>query len=66
MKAILQPCLWKVALLGRQEVMALPVTDYMIVAQSEAHGLVDMRVVIRRPNDDSERGERSENRAPRQ
>jgi len=39
--------LWKVALLGSsQQVLALPVSYYMVVAQLEKHGLVDVRVVI--------------------
>jgi hypothetical protein len=47
---------WKSALLGSQQVLALPVSDYMIVEQLEGHGLVDIRVVIQRPGDDSELG----------
>ena len=55
---MLQPCLWQVAILGRHELMALPVSDYMVVAQSEGHGLVDIRVVIPEGNSQSELGTR--------
>ena len=48
--------LWKVALLGSsQQVLALPVSYDMVVAQLERHGLVDIRVVIQRPGDNFER-----------
>ena len=51
--------LWKVALLGSsQQVLALPVSYDMVVAQLERHGLVDIGVVIQRPEDGSERGTR--------
>ena len=56
--------LWKVALLGSQQVLALPVSYYMVVAQLEGHGLVDIGVVIQRPGDDSERGTRQGDQAP--
>jgi hypothetical protein len=50
--------LWKVALLGSsQQVLALPVSYYMVVAQLERHGLADIRVVIQRPGDKRPRNE---------
>jgi hypothetical protein len=58
MKSTFYSGLWKTALLGSQQVLALPVSYYMVVAQLEGHGLVDIGVVIRRPGDDSERGTR--------
>jgi hypothetical protein len=57
--------LWKVALLGSsQQVLALPVSYDMVVAQLEKHGLVDIRVVIQRPGDNLERGKRQGDKRP--
>jgi hypothetical protein len=57
--------LWKVALLGSsQQVLALPVSYYMVVAQLEKHGLVDVRVVIQKPGDNSERRTRQGDKRP--
>ena len=36
--------LWRTAILGSQQVLALPVSDYMIVEQSEGHGLFGIGV----------------------
>ncbi len=36
--------LWRTALPGSQQVLALPVSDYMIVEQLEGHGLVSVGV----------------------
>ena len=59
MKSTFHSALWKAALLGSsQQVLALPVSYYMAVAQLERHGLVDIRVVIQRPGDESKRGTR--------
>ena len=58
MKSTFHSALWKAALLGSQQVLALPVSYYMVVAQLERHGLVDIGVVIQRPEDGSERGTR--------
>jgi hypothetical protein len=57
MKSTFYSGLWKTALLGSQQVLALPVSYYMVVAQLERHGLVDIGVVIQE-RDDSERGTR--------
>lgn len=46
--------LWKTVLLGSQHLLVLPVSAYMVVAQLEGHGLVDIGVVIQKPHDDSE------------
>ena len=48
MKSTFYSGLWKTALLGSQQVLALPVSYYMVVAQLEGHGLVDIGVVIQR------------------
>jgi hypothetical protein len=64
MKSTFYSALWKAALLGSQEVLALPVSYYMVVAQLEGHGLVDIRVVIQRPGDDSELGTRQKTKRP--
>jgi hypothetical protein len=58
MKSTFYSGLWKTALLGSQQVLALPVSYYMVVAQLKGHGLVDIGVVIQRPEDGSERGTR--------
>jgi hypothetical protein len=58
MKSTFDLALWKAALLGSQQVLALPVSYYMVVAQLERHGLVDIGVVIQRPEDGSECGTR--------
>ena len=58
MKSTRNSALWKTALLGSQQVLAVPVSYYMVVAQLERHGLVDIGVVIQRPEDGSERGTR--------
>ena len=55
MKSTFYSGLWKTALLGSQQVLAVPVSYYMVVAQLERHGLVDIRVVIQRPGDNFER-----------
>ena len=65
MKSTFDLALWKAALLGSQQVLALPVSYDMVVAQLERHGLVDIGVVIQRPEDGSER-ERGRNHAPTQ
>jgi hypothetical protein len=56
MNSIFHSALWKATLLGSQQVLALPITYYMIVAQLERHGLVDVGVFIQSPGDDFERG----------
>jgi hypothetical protein len=58
MKSTFHSGLWKTALLGSQQVLALPVNYYMVVAQLEGHGLVDIGVVIQGPGDDSDLGTR--------
>jgi hypothetical protein len=58
MQSTFHSALWKAALLGSQQVLALPVSYYMVVAQLERHGLVDIGVVIQRPGDGSELGAR--------
>ena len=58
MKSTFHSAFWKAALLGSQQVLALPVSYYMVVAQLERHGLVDIGVVIQRPEDGSELGTR--------
>ena len=55
MKSTFHSGLWKTALVGSQQVLALPVSYYMVVAQLERHKLVDIRVVIQRPGDNFER-----------
>ena len=50
--------LWKTALLGSQQLLVLPISPYMVVEQLERHGLVDIGVVIQRPEDGSELGTR--------
>ena len=57
MKSTFYSGLWKTALLGSQQVLALPVGYYMVVAQLKGHGLVDIGVVIQE-RDDSELGTR--------
>ena len=64
MKSTFHSALWKAALLGSQQVLALPVSYYMVVAQLERHGLVDIGVVIQRPEDGSERGNAAETKRP--
>ena len=44
MRSRLYSGLWRTALLGSQEVLALPVSHYMVVDQLEAHGLVSVGV----------------------
>jgi hypothetical protein len=66
MKSTLHSTIWKATLLGSQQVLALPLSYYMVVAQLEGHGLVDIRVVIQRPEDDSELGNAAENQATTQ
>jgi hypothetical protein len=48
MKSTFYSGLWRAALLGSQQVLALPVSDYMVVEQLEGHGLVDIAVLIQR------------------
>jgi hypothetical protein len=64
MKSTFYSGLWRAALLGSQQVLALPVSDYMVVEQLEGHGLVDIAVLIQRSGDDSELGTRQETRGP--
>jgi hypothetical protein len=64
MKSTFHSGFWKAALLGSQQVLALPVSYYMAVAQLEGHGLVDIGVVIPRPRDDSELGTRQKAKRP--
>ena len=44
MRSTLYSGLWRTALVGSQEVLALPVSDHMIVEQLEGHGLVSIGV----------------------
>jgi hypothetical protein len=44
MKSTFYSGLWRTALLGSQQVLSLPVSDYMIVEQSEGHGLFGIGV----------------------
>lgn len=44
MRSTLYSGLWRTALPGTQQVLALPVSDYMIVEQLEGHGLVSVGV----------------------
>ena len=64
MKSTFDLALWKAALLGSQQVLALPVSYYMVVAQLERHGLVDIGVVIQKPGDNSERRTRQGDKRP--
>jgi hypothetical protein len=64
MKSTFYSGLWRAALLGSQQVLALPVSDYMVVEQLEGHGLVDIAVLIQRSGADSELGTRQETRGP--
>jgi hypothetical protein len=64
MKSTFHSGLWKTALLGSQQVLALPVSYYMVVAQLRGHGMVDIGVVIQRPGDDSELGTRQKTKRP--
>ena len=63
MKSTFYSGLWKTALLGSQQVLALPVSYYMVVAQLKGHGLVDIGVVIQ-GRDDSELGTRKKTKRP--
>ena len=63
MKSTFDLAFWKAALLGSQQVLALPVSYYMVVAQLERHGLVDIGVVIQE-RDDSELGTRQKTKRP--
>ena len=64
MKATRNSALWKTALLGSQQMLAVPVSYYMVVAQLERHGLVDIGVAIIRPGDDCGRGTRQTTKDP--
>ncbi|HEY5703971.1 MAG TPA: hypothetical protein VIS96_00180 [Terrimicrobiaceae bacterium] len=46
MKSTFYSGLWRTAILGSQQVLALPVSDYMIVDQLEGHGLVSVGVPV--------------------
>ena len=46
MKRSSYSCFWKAALLGSQQMLALPVSDYLIAEQREGHGLVEIGVRI--------------------
>jgi hypothetical protein len=63
MKSTFYSGLWTTALLGSQQVLALPVSYYMVVAQLKGHGLVDIGVVIQE-RDDSEPGTRQKTKRP--
>ena len=54
MKGNFYSCYWRAALLGSQQMLALPVSDYLIAEQWERHGLVDISVRIETSADDSE------------
>jgi hypothetical protein len=64
MKSTFYSALWRAALLGSQQVLALPVSDYMIVEQLEGHGLVGIGVLVQASGDDSELGTRQETKRP--
>jgi hypothetical protein len=60
MKSTFYSAFWRAALLGSQQVLALPVSDYMIIEQLEGHGLVGIGVLMQTSGDDLnlERGRR--------
>jgi hypothetical protein len=62
MNSMFHSALWKATLLGSQQVLALPVSYYMVVAPLQRHGLVDIGVVIQGPGDDSELGSQPEHK----
>ena len=48
MRSTLYSGLWRTALPGSQQVLAFPVSDYMILEQLEGHGLVSVGFLCRR------------------
>jgi hypothetical protein len=64
MKSTFYSGLWRAALLGSQQVLALPVSDYMVVEQLEGHGLVGIGVFMQTSGDDSKLGTRRETKRP--
>jgi hypothetical protein len=54
MKSTFRLSLWMVAILGRPDIVALPVQDYMVLSQSRGHGLIDVRAILPEGGGDSE------------
>jgi hypothetical protein len=46
MKSTFRRSLWMVAILGRFDIVALPVQEYMVLSQSRGDGLIDVRAIL--------------------